>query len=257
MNCSVARKILYPVPEKCVLSLETAPAMEHLRECPECRNYFEFQTGWAQLLREKVGTEPAPESLQKGVANLVEEGAGPAARRALPRGRSIAAGVLILAGSAALWLAYLTPSRLFFRELCEDHVKYLSAESQVDSAAPPEIESWFRGKTDFNVRVPTFENASPLGGRLCFLRGRKAALVFYRKDGRPVSLFQFEEKGIHLLALHRSEVDGVPVWRTSIKGYSLVAFQHRGVIYALVSDLRDSELLDLAAAARVKAQGYR
>ncbi len=256
MNCSVTRKILYPVPEKCALSLETARAMQHLRECPECRSYFEAQTDWARLLREKVGREVAPEALRKSVVELVEEGAGPAARRALPHGRPIAAGVLLLVGSAALWLAYLAPSRLFFRELCEDHAKYLSAESQVHSAAAPEIESWFRGKTDFNVRVPAFENASPLGGRLCFLQGRKAALIFYRKGERPVSLFQFEEKGIRLLVLHRSDVDGVPIWRTSIKGYSLVAFEHRGVIYALVSDLRDSELLDLAAAARVKAQGY-
>ena len=256
MNCAVARKVLYPGPGKCALSLESAQAMEHLRVCPECRSYFEAQTEWSRLLREKVGTARAPEGLRDRVAEMFGSGAGNEARKPSRRGRGIAGGVLALAGSVALWLAYLVPSQLFFRELFEDHAKYLNGESQVASRGPSDIESWFRGKTDFNVRVPTFENASPLGGRLCFLRGRKAALVFYRKDGRPVSLFQFDEKGIHLLALHRSEIDGVPVWRTSWKGYSLVAFEHRGVVYALVSDLREGELLDLAAAARLKAQGY-
>ncbi|MBI3698529.1 MAG: hypothetical protein HY238_27270 [Acidobacteria bacterium] len=61
---------------------------------------------------------------------------------------------------------------------------------------------------------------------------------------------------MNLAALDRWEVDGAPIWRASMKGYSLAAFEQRGVVYALVSDLRESELLELASAAQVKARGY-
>ena len=252
MSCAQARKILYPDPARCALSIETAQALDHLRQCGECRSYFEAQREWSRRLREKAGMEPAPEALRERVAELVK---APEPRTRWGRRRWVAAAVLVVAGGTGWWLASFLPAQFFFRELCEDHAKYLSAGSQVASEGRADIEAWFRGKTDFSVRVPNFENAEPLGGRLCFLRGRKAALVFYRKRGRPVSLFQFDERGVNLRALTRWDVDSAPLWRTSWKGYSLVAFRDRGVIYALVSDLRESELLDLAAAARESAKG--
>jgi anti-sigma factor RsiW len=167
----------------------------------------------------------------------------------------VAAGVL-LALAPALWLAAHIRSRLLFQAMCEDHAKFMNAESQSPSSDTGQIESWFRGKTDFSVRVPALANADLVGGRLCFLRGRKAALIVYRRQSRPVSLFQLNSRGVSLAALDRWEVDGAPMWRASWKGYSLAAFQQRGVVYALVSDLRESELLELASAAQIQARGY-
>jgi anti-sigma factor RsiW len=154
------------------------------------------------------------------------------------------------------WLAYEVSSQRFFEHVCEDHAKYLNADSQVRSPDPSVIESWFRDKTEFGVRVPTFESASLVGGRLCFLKKRKAALIFYRKHDRTVSLFQFNGSGLSLHSLDRAVIDGVPIWRASFKGFSLAAFQHRGVIYVLVSDLRESELLEMASAAQAESRGY-
>ena len=213
MNCALARKVLYPGPAKCALSVETAQAMEHLRECLECRSYFEAHSEWSQLLRDKAGTVPAPEALRERIAAIAER----RPEKSWSRPGWVAAMALLVAGSTALWLAYFLPSKFFFRELCEDHAKYLAGDSQAPSSGNSEIESWFRGKTDFSVRVPALEGAESLGGRLCFLRGRKAALVFYRKRGRPVSLFQFDERGVSLGALNRSELGGEPLWRTSWK----------------------------------------
>jgi anti-sigma factor RsiW len=161
-----------------------------------------------------------------------------------------------LAAGTALWLAFRAPSWLLVQALCEDHAKYLSADAQVRSSDSARMESWFRGQTGFSVRVPAFSDAELLGGRLCFLRGRKAALAFYRKNDRPVSLFQLQARDASLAALDRREVHGAELRRVSWKGYSLAAFEQRGVVYALVSDLAESELLELAAAAQVKARGY-
>ena len=253
MNCSAARNTVYPSPERCALSVETAKALDHVRECPECRRYFETQAEWSRLLRAKAGTEPAPDRLRERIAREIESRQriqGPGRRR------RIVAAALVLACLPALWLARRIPSQLFFLALCEDHTKYMNADSQLRSSNRAEIESWFRDKTEFGVRVPPLETAEILGSRLCFLRGKKAALVFYRQQGRPVSFFQINRRDVSLAALERWEVDGAELWRGSFKGYSVAAFEQRGIVYVLVSDLRESELLQLASAARVKAQGY-
>jgi anti-sigma factor RsiW len=253
MNCSGARKAVYPSPERCALTVQTAHAMEHVRECPDCQRYFEGQTECSRLLRMKAGTEPAPEALRERVAGMIERHELVAPRRT--RRRVVAAGVL-LALAPGLWVASHFRSKLLFRAMCEDHAKYINAESQLRSSETAQIESWFRDKTDFSVRVPVLTNADVVGGRLCFLRGRKAALVLYRHQSRPVSLFQLNSRDVSLTALDRSEVDGAPIWRASWKGYSLAAFEQRGVVYALVSDMRESELLEMASAAQIKARGY-
>src|SRR5262249_54711587 len=147
----------------------------------------------------------------------------------------------------AAWLAYRNRSAGIFREACLDHGKYLNAESEIPSSNPAVIESWFRSKTDYAVRVPPFESAELVGARLCFLKQRKAALVFYRKPGRTVSLFQFDASGINLRSLDHEVIDGRSIWRGSFSGYSLAAFEDRNVVYVLVSDLRESELLEMAS----------
>jgi anti-sigma factor RsiW len=253
MNCSLARKVVYPSPERCALSVDTAPALEHVRQCPDCGRYFESHDEWSRLLRAKAGTDPAPEALRERVAGIIEKHQRIPSQRIR---RGIVAAGLLLTLVPGLWLASRFRSQLLFQAMCEDHAKYMNAESQLRSSDTAQIESWFRDKTDFSVRVPALDNTDLVGSRLCFLRGRKAALIVYRRQSRPVSLFQLNGRDVSLAALDRWEVDGVPFWRTSWKGYSLAAFQQRGVVYALVSDLRESELLELASAAQIKARGY-
>ena len=55
MNCSQARRILYPEPAKSEVTTEHAAASQHARECPDCDAYFQEQRQWSQLLKEKAG----------------------------------------------------------------------------------------------------------------------------------------------------------------------------------------------------------
>jgi anti-sigma factor RsiW len=166
------------------------------------------------------------------------------------RSAALTAAGLALAAVPAMWLAYRNHSVAIFREACLDHGKYLNTESEIPSSNPMVIESWFRRKTDYAVRVPSFESAELVGARLCFLKQHKAALVFYRKRGRTVSLFQLDASGISLRSLDHEVIDGRSISRGSFGGYSLAAFEDRNVAYVLVSDLRESELLEMASAAQ-------
>ena len=252
MTCRAARKLLYPAPERAPEGPDSAQARAHVRECAACRAYFAAAEDWSALLREKAGREEAPAHLVDEVAGGIER---KHARRRRPW-RKIAVAALAAAVLAAAWVGYRVPSERFFRALCEDHAHYLDAQSQVRSSDPSALEAWFRERVGFSLRVPTFESGELIGGRLCFFRQRKAALVFYRKNGKPVSLFATGARGLTLGALDRAEIDGVPLWRGSFQGYTVAAFEMRGVLYALVSDLRESELLQWASAAQVKSRGY-
>lgn len=248
MNCSEARTILFPTPEQALVTIETPRAMDHLQGCADCRTYFERQRNAATGMRACIVEEPAPETVRQRVGSLIEQWRSPAInRRRHWLVAAAAAGMAICLG--ALWLL-TTPSQDLFREMCADHVKYLDARAQFASSDPAAIEAWFRDKAEFRVRVPALERSDLLGSRLCFLKRHKAALIFYRNSGRPVSLFQLSSSGINMWPLDRTVIDGSPLWHKAFNGYSLVAFEERGVVTVLVSDLSEGDLLPLALAAR-------
>lgn len=257
MNCSQARKILYPEPAKSETTTEHAAASRHARECPDCDRYFQEQRQWSRLLKEKAGIEKAPDLLRKQVEGMLSPD-----REAKPmfgpRWRRLAflAGLVIAVVLPAAWWMWYEPSASFFSDMCQDHARYLNAEGHVQSAEPEVVETWLRQQTKYAVQVPSLQDAALLGGRLCHLREKPAALVFYRKRERPVSLFQFSEDGVNLRALNRSVIEGAPIWRGSFQGYNVAAFPQRGLIFVLVSDLREGELLELASDARAQARGF-
>src|SRR5712692_9435934 len=148
-----------------------------------------------------------------------------------PRSIRDAAARAVILGATSIWIYSRLHSASFFEEVCADHSKYLRAQAQLASADPGQVEAWFRDKAEFSIHVPAYENAQLLGGRLCFLKKHKAALVFYRKGGHPVALFELDASGVNLSALTRSEMDGARFWHSEFNGYSLIGFQERGVLY--------------------------
>jgi hypothetical protein len=243
--------MLYPQPDRAEITIESAAALNHLSEYADCRGYFEEQAALSRALREKLGREAAPAILRQRVMAQIEKHRAALLPRYFYRKRLLygAMAVLLLLGAPLISWLHRLPSEQFFEEVCADHAKYLGAESQLPSSDPSTIESWFRDKTEFGVEVPQYENAHLLGSRLCFLKRHKAALVFYRKSGHSVSLFQMDARGVNLSALSRSVIDGISVWHKSLNGFSLVALERRGVLWVLVSDLNESDLLPLAFAA--------
>lgn len=253
MKCAHARKLLYPNPERAEVTIEHSEALAHLRSCDDCQRLFEARASWVGELKSQLSPLAAPRHLRQAVNEITQpRRAGLLSRRAM----HVAAAAVLIIAIAVGWLASRANSQGFFRSICEDHAKYLTAESQLQSTDPSQIETWFREKTDFGVRVPALETTNLLGARLCFLQDRKAALVFYQKSGRPVSMFQLSAKDVSLAGLDRSVIDGSPFWRMSYKGYALAAFEQRGVVFVLVSDLRETDLLQMASMARIRSAGF-
>ena len=256
MRCEEVREMVYPTPEKCEFTTQTDRALDHIRNCEACREHYRAQEEWSRSLRAKAGSEPAPDALRTLVGRMVAEAATVSAGKLGTRRQwamAALAGCIVLA--AVVWAGSYAGSRLFFQSVLEDHARYTASQPEITASEPREIESWFHGQAGFGVRIPAIDNARLLGGRLCDLRGRRAALVFYRRSERPVSMFLLNDRGISMAALDRWKIDGEPLWKTAWQGYSLAAFRERGLLYVVVSDLREAELVALAASIRTGVRG--
>ena len=250
MNCSSARLVLYPKPELSETRIDMSKASHHLARCEACQDYFRDQEAFASDLALASKPIVASDALQQRVSLEIQgHRRAPASqiRRSFRRVGAVAASVAVLIAGFAAWSLRRAPSREFFEELCADHAKYLDAQSQIRTDHPEIVERWFRDKAGFRVHVPSSSDAQLLGARLCFLKTHRAALVFFRKEGHPVSLFELNASEISLRALQHSVIDANEVWHESMNGYSVVAMRKQGVVSILVSDLRESDLMGLAS----------
>lgn len=250
MNCSAARLVLYPRPELAETRIDIAEASRHLAQCEACQDYFRSQDAFASDLALASKPVAASDALRQRVSREIENHR----RASNSQGKllwwrlgAIAACAAVLIVGWSAWSLRRASSREFFDEVCADHAKYLEAQSQIQTDHPETVERWFRDKAGFRVHVPSSPEAQLLGARLCFLKTHRAALVFFRKEGHPVSLFELNASEISLRALQHSVIDASEVWHDSLNGYSVVAVRKQGVVSILVSDLRESDLLGLAS----------
>lgn len=252
MTCREARLALYPTLETAATTVERVAASQHVTQCSACQQYLQNQVELGRGLRSGLPHTQASQALRQRVGATVEQRRQRSSNTPLWRrvGLFWPAAALILLVPVFSWFLARTSSRSFFNEMCADHSRYLQAQSQIRAERAGTIQTWLQQKIQFRVHVPQSPDTQLLGARLCFLKERKAALIFFRKNGHPVSLFELDASEVSLLALHRSVIDAKDVWLDSMDGYSLVAIRQRGVVSVLVSDLAESDLLTLASSFR-------
>jgi len=134
----------------------------------------------------------------------------------------------------------------FVESLIADHIEYLpnAHPEQIFSSSPQEIEKWFKGKLPFLFTVPNVEKANLLGGRLCILRGEKAALLFYEITGQSLSLFIMSNEKKPLNDLKTLLFKDQALRWTASKGVNVVSWEKDGVVYAMVSKMDKSTLIN-------------
>jgi len=260
MECSTARKVLYssqvlhgdkPAP----VETESKDARLHLEQCAACQQFFAAEKSLTALLRKHAPREAAPSNLREQVLSRIAEEQQKAKRPtrwSFLRRRSaiFALALFLLVGLifAGLWLRsrHSQESEQLALILVEDHARYQSAATEVTSSEPEVINAWFRDRVRFSVQPPRLSDSSLVGGRLCNLRGHPAALVFYRKPQTMISLFVLDGRDIELPKEHLIALEERPCFVTAERGYNVVMWKQRGLLYALVSDLRSAELLQLS-----------
>jgi anti-sigma factor RsiW len=247
MNCGKIHKTLLESSNLEILTAELAQAKEHLCECAACREFLQQHEALRRFLKERLGGEEAPASVREevliAIARYRMTGANVSRVWVSNFARYAVAAALLLA--IALLIVYFIPpfkpnqhKQSIAAELINDHIRYRLSAQAVEEATtdPAALSQWFNGRLDFVAQIPLLAGFELAGGRLCYLFDRRLALAFYQKPDQWVSLFISRGEGIDLSAMEKIGVSGKVLCRGDGKGYQVVAWKEKGLLYALVSD---------------------
>jgi anti-sigma factor RsiW len=119
------------------------------------------------------------------------------------------------------------------------------------------VQKWLQGRVDFGVRLPRFprKNGPALQGvRLFTQHSRAAAVLSYTvpaAQDRRISLLVMDGPLPRLPGIQR-RVDGREIWVAQSHGYNVASWRSGEIVYSLISDLEEREVLELLRTAELR-----
>ena len=251
IDCRSARCILRQAGGPARPTAEWVAAQQHLGHCRDCQGWQEAEREWREALQEKLPRISAPLSLRERLfAALAQARVGTDLRGQRRRWAAavLALCLLTVALGSLWWWRERSRGGFLVAALAEDHLLYAGrpAPAEVASDDPVVVAQWLADRLDFAVPVPGLRGAGLLGGRLCTLADRRVALWLYQSGDRRVSLFQMPAEGLPLSSLRIMTADGQRFRCAHRKGVSVLAWTERDLLFVLVSDLPETDLIRLA-----------
>ncbi|RME21266.1 MAG: hypothetical protein D6806_14945 [Deltaproteobacteria bacterium] len=219
----------------------------HLESCRECSRLAEYHGRFTRALRARLGRVTAPDELREEIQSMLSSPSSWGARpnRLLWGTVPVAAAVLVMVALTWTVTSAFTP-------MVDEVVKQHSTGPRVEMAATDTsaIENWLRSKVDFNVALPRFgkRRLSPMGAGLSRLARHRAAMVSYSGGNRSYSLFVVDAPEVKPPANLCQRVRRYRLCLTERKGYTVVMWRSRGLLYTMVGDAPAAEMVELVAA---------
>ena len=236
---------------------ESADLRAHLEGCASCTHVVRrHQSYRAAMARANTHAARAlHDELRDQIAHETVHGRWSSALRD-PRGMAVAAAAV---GAAAWFLAGGLSHPLFPRRhsLIEDGVALHARALPLDYAGSDvaSAQEWLAGKLDFGVRLPRFAHGTRLQGvRISSIHERAAAVVSYalpQAAGRRVSLLIVDDPDQRLAGPSRRIADR-EVWVARLRGFSVASWRSDEIVYSLISDLDEHDVLDLVESAELR-----
>ena len=225
-----------------------ASLVEHIAQCPHCRDVSEQLTRSRALLR-GVPRYPVPKALRDSVEKAVRaQTRGEAQKKDqsaetstpyTPSRRIAWLGwVAALAASVLLAIMVVTPrSPDLESQLVASHVRSLQLESHlidVPSSDHHTVRPWFSGKVDFAPLVKELgtEGYELKGGRVDVVGGRPVAVLVYQAGRHVVAVYMWPE---------RTGAGEIPRSQ-QIDGFNVRHWTESGLVVSCISDLAADEL---------------
>ena len=267
MDCAAAREALSAALDGELGAAERARLDRHLRGCAGCAGYARQLPDLNAMLhtelsddsdadalfarvRAALDAEDAARSSETAAAPANDRGA-PVTRRRLLAGGGIAAALLLGVGGAGLYRARDAGATEVVAETVNDFLTFRASgrKLHVAGAAPDEVRRWLAERVNFDIPMgiappPGFELT---GGRLCAFLNRRLVFLHYEMGPHGVSLYVMNEEGLELPTRQRRRAGTRQVAATSLKGVTNVAWRDEGLVFVVVSDLGEPEVLDFVA----------
>lgn len=253
IDCHEFRKFVDPYLDGEFDARERRDFDAHVAHCADCRRWFEQHRDIQAAVRdtlERPAVLPGAVRARVRARIAVEEAHA-------TRGRSwfkLALPVPVVAAVASVFIfvggsGFATP---VVEEAVAQHRDDVPLE--VPSPEADEIDRWFEGKLTFNVQAPRFrdDRAMLLGGRLSRVRGldgqapRRAAYLIYGVGAHKMSVLVFDDQNLPVDKIgDQHRIKGHTVSVTDRGDYRVAVYRHRGINYAVTSDLPSAQMLQL------------
>ena len=253
MDCCDLERLLPAYADGEFASRESAEVESHLAGCTRCRDEVVALLAFRSFLQAKAGEARlvAPATLRDRIcADMARERARDQFRR-FSIYAAVAAGLVAVASAGYVMAPASDDSpEAMLIDAVDKHMRALPIEVRPTHSAE-DVESWFRGKVDFRVRPPTFRSpqvARLVGARLANVRDREAAYLVYGGEDpdRRTTLLVFPGE-VELPDGRRTRVGEREVVMANQRGYNVALWQQRGIVYSLVSDLDERDILQLVS----------
>lgn len=247
----------------------------HLANCMTCRERFDQERRFLESLRGARPLHEAPPALRARVEDLLADTplphtASPALRERVERtlsrfnlaSRPAPTRRLVARAAAVLFILLLGlwawaefgkrphtsgPSD-FALMAVNTHQRHLRGQLplEITAATPEQVSDWFKGKVEFGVKLPNYQEQSGQerlyeleGGRLVGYQNDYAAYVAYRMQERPISLLVTSEQTAQPSGGEEIVSKDITFHYDSINGFKVITWSDRGLTYGLVSDLEE------------------
>ena len=242
-------------------TIERAEVESHLVSCAACQHAVRIQAALKHAVK-RAAPMVAPIELRHAVQLALRDEEPQVSRWEGVLRNPRLVGLLAAAVGAAVWFLAGGMSHPLFPTrhsgLIDDGIALHRRGLPLDYAASDvgSVQQWLQGKLDFAARVPRFRQGPALQGvRLSQLHSRSAAALSYsvpQAEGRRVTLLIVDDPDDADPPGTVRRLAGRSVWLSSSRGYNVVSWRTNEIVYSLISDLDESDVLQLVQAVELR-----
>jgi anti-sigma factor RsiW len=257
MDCTETRTYMLGARRRLLPREQSEAIRLHLRECEQCERADAADTELSRALAglpRRVGSD--------ALRRRLESRWSPHERRWPRRLTQIVATVGLataLAAGASVVIRAHEHSNAMATEAVNDYLRVLYSEHplEVESGGIHQVKPWFSGRLDFAPSsVFAGDDDFPLkGGSVGYFMDRKAATFIYARGLHVITLFVFRADGLPWPQAGSEPLGGHHAYARESRGFRTLMWRDGDLGYALVSDVSESDLTELAR--RVKNAGAR
>ncbi len=247
MKCTDARKVAFSASFPQKLDKRLSEAMMHIKDCAECSQFRDAEKLFTERIISSIKKIDADVSTPKDLRGKILDGTEKRDSKVRPYNKRLfsavvsAAAVLILIVS--FWMTALHKDTLI-TGVVTDHLQFLPIQDrQIVSSNREDVKRWLAGKLDFGVRLPKI-NAEIMGSRISYINGKQAALIFYQKGEKFISLFMIDTDK-RLKYKKRLEIKGKDYFIDIENGHTILYWKDMGITCLFVSDISEKEMISI------------
>ncbi len=238
------------------------PARElraHLHQCASCAEQDREDRWLIEVLRTWLPRPHAPDEFRARLLGELARVRPPLGAATREHAWMLGFGALaLLAIAAALYVRphptpALTPESApsVVREAVNDHLRVIYAERpiEIEGAGTHHVTPWFTGRLDFapDVAFSGDPDFSLVGGAVGYFVDRKAAMLMFKRRVHTITCFVFRANGLPWpRAPERPLAGGTRAHVARLDGFRVVLWRDADLGHALVSDVSEPELIELA-----------